>query len=244
MQYSEILKETQFLLGLENDTQFTVYTKEQITRHSNLALNDFTNIVLKSDGRWQWDDKNHSDLPTAVTHVVSNQGQYTLSANHLLIQRLEYKTADGTWRLLKSIDESDIKTPIAEYEKETGDPVHFDVQGEVFMLYPKPKYESGASGWVDKDGEFVLEDSLRIYFSRPASYFEVNDTTKEPGFAKQYHGYIPLWNAYRYAMSNPELINQAQKYKNDLKEMEVQIKKWYATRTKRSRMSAYRTYSY
>lgn len=224
MTYSEILQETQFLLGLENDTGFLIYTKEQITRHSNLALNDFTNLVLKTDGRWQWDDRNHDDLPTALTDIVSGQSQYTLDATHLLIQRLELKQSDGTWVPLINIDESDIPYAIAELEKQTGTPVYYDVQGESIMLYPKPTAD--------------VEEGLRIYYQRPASYFLANDTTKEPGFAKIFHGYIPLWNAYRYSMSNPELINQAQKYKNELKELEVQIKKWYSTRTKRSRLTA------
>lgn len=227
MTFAEIKKETQFLLGLENDTNFAIYTKEQITRHSNRALDELTSFILRTDGRWQWDDVNHADLPIAVTDIVSEQSQYTIDTKHLTVDRLELKDANGKWYKLKTIDESDIDIALEEYDKVAGTPTHYDKQGESLILYPKPN--------------FTQVDSLKIYYSRPASYFTIDDDSKEPGFAEIFHNWIPLWNAFNYASSNVELGQIAQNMKVRLDEMKETIKKYYSTRRKRSRLTVAKT---
>lgn len=223
MTYTEILKETQFLLGLENDTNFAIYTKEQMTRHSNRALDDLTSEILKVDGSWQWDDKNYPDLPIAETDLVANQGQYTISAKHLLVHRLEIESETGGSIELKPISQSDIHMSIEEYSQQTGTPTHYEKLGESLILYPKPDYD--------------LENGMRIYFSRPAQYYEVTDTDKEAGFAEIFHLYIPIWNALHYSSSNVDMAQIASNMKVRLDEMKERITKFYSQRRMYSRLT-------
>lgn len=223
MTYSEILKETQFLLGFENDVNFVNYSKEAMTRHSNRALDELTSIILKTDGSWQWDDKNHPDLPIAVTDLVAEQGQYTLSTKHLLVSRLEVTDADGNSAVLKPLEEENIDTPIEDLMEESGTPRLFQKVGESLFLFPKPDYD--------------LTDGMRIYFSRPASYFEETDTTKEAGFAEIFHQFIPLWNARHYASSQADMNATYQKMDALLKDIIERIKLHYRSRARKVRLT-------
>lgn len=223
MTYSEILKETQFLLGFENDVNFVNYSKEAMTRHSNRALDELTSIILKTDGSWQWDDKNHPDLPIAVTDVVMDQGQYTMTTKHLLVSRLEIKDADGKSRVLKTIEEENIDTPIEDMMLESGTPTHYQKVGESLFLFPKPDYD--------------LVDGMRIYFSRPASYFEETDTTKEAGFAEIFHEFIPLWNARHFSSSQQDMTATFNKMDMLLKDIKERIKLHYRSRARKVRLT-------
>jgi len=225
MTFTEILSETQFLLGFENDTNFVNYTKSSITRHSNRALDELTSIILAVDASWQWDDKNHPDLPIAVTDLVSGQGQYTMSAKHLLVSRLELENPEGKAHVLIPIAESDIKVAISELGEETGTPLYYEKLGESLFLYPKPDYD--------------LEDGMRIYFSRPASYFEVTDTTKEAGFAEIFHQFIPLWNARHYASGQKDMNDTFTKTDNLLTDIKGRIVKYYGSRRRRGRLTPF-----
>ena len=225
MTFTEIKKETQFLLGFENDINFVNYSLDALTRHSNRALDELTSIILAVDGSWQWDDKNHPDLPIAVTDVVSGQGQYTMSVKHLTVSRLEIDNAEGKASVMKPIAESDIKTPISELAEETGTPIYYEKVGESLFLYPKPNYD--------------VEDGMRIYFSRPASYFLTTDTTKEAGFAEIYHEFIPLWNARHYASSQADMNATYQKMDALLQDIIVRIKKYYGSRRRRGRLTPF-----
>ncbi len=222
MTFGEIKKETQFLLGLENDVNFVIYSEERITDHSNRALEELTSLILKTDGRWQWDDRNHTDLPIATADILSGQSQYTLDVEHLSVSRLEL-LKDGVWHKLVNIDESDVSGAVSELEKEEGTPKYYDLQGESIILYPKPNYSQ--------------DEGLKIWYSRPASYFKSGEDTKEPGFNKLFHLYIPIWNALHYASSNPDMSLIASNMKVRLDEMKAKIKDWYRTNTKTQRLT-------
>lgn len=225
MTYTEILKETQFLLGFENDTGFVNYSKEAMTRHSNRALDELTSLILKVDGSWQWDDKNHTDLPISVTDIKQGQSQYTLSVKHLLISRLEVTNEEGIAHVLVPIDEADIDIAISELQKQTGTPKYYDKAGESLFLYPKADYD--------------LIKGMRIYFSRPANYFTSSDDDKEPGFAEIFHEYIPLWNARHYASSQADMNATYQKMDNLLQDIKKRIIAHYNLRKRNGRITPY-----
>lgn len=222
MTFNDICSETQFLLGYSKDTNFAIYTKEQIARHSNMALDELTSMILRLDGSWQWDDRNHDDLPIATTDLVSGQGQYTIDVDHMEIHRLEITDEDGKKHVLKSIDESNIETSIDEFESTNGTPIYFDKIAESIFLYPKPDYD--------------LTNGMKMWFSRTASYFDENDTTKEPGFAKMFHEFIPVWNANKYAQSQPDMNDRYNKTQNRLEEIRARIKNYYSNRRRKKRI--------
>jgi len=147
--------------------------------------------ILNADGRWEYDDTNHTDQPTITTALVSGQQDYTLtvddnSAQVLEITRVEVKDASGNWTLLSPIDQRDIPTAYTEHQDATGVPNQFDVIGSTINLFPIPSYSQAAS--------------LKVYFKREGSYFTSNDTTKKPGFASPFHIILAMGAAYDWGV--------------------------------------------
>lgn len=169
----------------------------QFTRLLNEALNRVTSLILKSDGRWQFDDNNNSDLPigttTLVTTAGSEQQDYTFDVTHLKILNVEVLNADGNWITLLPIDQADITSTgnnTTDFLDTPGMPMYYDKIGSSVFLYPKPL----ASAVTEAGG-------LKVRFQRPPSYFVYTDTTKVPGFNSIYHELVALIASRNYAMS-------------------------------------------
>lgn len=164
---------------------------------ANNALDRVTSLIMQSDGRWEWDDENNTDLPIATTSLVAGQQDYSLAITHLQITRVEIQDNSSTpkWHKLVPIDQKDaFQQAITPGVAATyGFPTYYDKLGNSLFLYGPglegaPNYSQAAS--------------LKVYFKRPPSYFVTSDTTKSPGFNSLYHELIPLWVAYNYALAN------------------------------------------
>jgi hypothetical protein len=156
---------------------------------ANNALDRVSSLIMQSDGRWQWDDENNTDLPIATTALVQAQQDYTLSITHLSIIRVEVQDSSSNWHKLRPIDQADVyDQSLTDYLKQNGLPTYYDKLGNSLFLYPAPDYAQAAS--------------LKVYFQRGPSYFTTGDTTKSPGFNALYHELIPLWISYNYAIAN------------------------------------------
>lgn len=179
---------------------------------ANNALDRVTSLILKSDGRWQFDDENNTDLPIATTALVSGQQDYSLAVTHLGIDRVEVQDNATTpsWHKLLPIDQADLyQTAMTSFLSSNGLPQYYDKIGNSVLLYPIPNYAQAAS--------------LKLYFKRGPSYFLTSDTTKTPGFNTLYHELIPLWIAYNFAIANgkanaPGLMTEIQSREDALKE--------------------------
>ena len=164
------------------------------TRLLNEALNRVTSLILKSDGRWQFDDSNHTDLPIGTTNLVttvgSEQQDYAFSVTHLKILNVEVKDSSGAWHTLQPIDQADLyNTNVTNFLSTAGLPQYYDKIGNSIFLYPKPL------------GTAVTSTAgLQVRFQRPPSYFVYTDTTKVPGFNSLYHGLIALIACRDYAL--------------------------------------------
>lgn len=160
--------------------------KATFTNLCNDAVNRVAALILKADGRWEFDDINQTDLPSAKTSLVAEQADYTLESSHLEIERVEVKDQDGNWSKLVPIDQADVyDQSLTDFMKTSGTPKFYDKIGNSLFLYPKASYPQSAS--------------LKVYFKRPPSYFVVADTTKEPGFNSLYHRLVPLIASRDYA---------------------------------------------
>ncbi len=162
---------------------------------ANNALDRVISLIQQSDGRWEWDDENNTDLPIATTALVANQQDYSLAITHLQITRVEVQDNNPTptWHKLIPIDQKDAYNQSLTPTTTFGFPTYYDKLGSSIFLYgvgfaPAPNYSQSAS--------------LKVYFKRPPSYFLTSDTTKSPGFNSLYHELIPLWIAYNYALAN------------------------------------------
>lgn len=188
MIYSDI-KSKVYLLTKTNSTSFPDAT---LVIEANNALERVASLIMQTDGRWQWDDSNQTDLPVATTDLVNNQQDYSLAVTYLNVSRVQVKNNDGIARELQPIDQSDLRGyALDEFLKTAGMPRFYDKIGSSVFLYPKPStsYVTASAG-------------LKIWFQRPPSYFVAGDTTKQPGFNALYHDLIPLWVAYNYALAN------------------------------------------
>jgi hypothetical protein len=184
MTYTDIKNKVYFL----SKTDSTNFPIADLTLLANNALDRVTSLILQSDGRWQFDDSNYTDLPIGTTALVSGQKDYSIATSQIEVQRVEVKDENGDWRLLTPIDKSEINIAMDEWMLENGQPMFYDKVGQSILLYPTPSYSQSAS--------------LKVYFSRIPSYFATNDTTKTPGFNPLFHDLIPLWVSYEYGLAN------------------------------------------
>lgn len=183
--------------GIVQDTYFEAsansssYPIADITRNSNTALDNVVTLILGADAKWQFDDTNATDLPIGTTALVSTQQDYSFDDEYLVIKSIECSDSLGKWTKLIPIDNYDEDIALSEFMTTDGIPKYYDKMGESILLYPAPNYSIAPT-----DNPV---GGLRAYFQRKMSYFTTTDTTKEPGFAKHLHKYIPLYNAYVYA---------------------------------------------
>lgn len=164
------------------------------TRYINEALNRVVNLIMTSDGRWQFDDTNFTDFPIGTTDLVttlgSEQQDYSFGITMLRIVRIEVLDATGAWRLLKPIDQADVyDQSLTDFLKTPGLPVYYDKQGASIFLYPKPLATAVTS-----------TGGLKVWFQRPPSYFATSDTTKVPGFNSMYHRLVATIASRDYAV--------------------------------------------
>jgi hypothetical protein len=216
MTFTQILAESRRLVKANS----TSYSTPDITTSANRAIDRIVSIIRDSEGRWQWDDSNQTDLPSATTSAVANQQDYSLSTAHLKILRVEIKDEDGIWHKLQPIDQADLfDSSITEFLSTAGTPQYYDKQGTSLLMYPKFSYSQAAS--------------IRVFHERGASYFTSADTSKEPGFNSMFHSLVPMWCAYDYALINSLPILPT--LRNEINITEEKLKDHYGTADKDER---------
>lgn len=200
MTFADIKNKIYFLTS----TNSSSFTDSQITVEVGAAADRITALIMQSDGRWQWDDENLTDLPIATTALVASQQDYTLAVAHLQIVRVEIQDQTGNWTKLMPIDSADVYGGAMENfpvigagSSATGLPQYYDKIGNSFFLYPAPNYSQAAS--------------LKIWFKRGPLKFDYTtgkftdasgSTASSPGFNSLYHELMVLWPAYNFALAN------------------------------------------
>lgn len=190
MQIQDIVNKVYFLTKTNSDS----FTAADMLILINNAYERVASLILRSDGRWQWDDSNFTtDFPIATTNLVANQADYTLATSHLKILRVEMAvdSALSGWTRLESYDSSDEDDSLTQQATVAGVPYRYDVLGASVLLDPKPSFSATAG--------------LKVYFQRGPDNFtaaQVTTGTKQPGFNPLYHDLIPLWVSYEYLYAN------------------------------------------
>ncbi len=157
---------------------------KEFTAHSNYALRDAWQRIFKANGNWQYDDANQTDLPQATTDLVSGTGTYALPSEALTVKRLEVKDSAGEWSTLDAITLEEIQNH-GEFLTNTEDtPRYYRLTGNTIELFPTPGYDSTAG--------------LKAFFDRGSVAFASTNTTQAPGFASEYHDYIPVVASIEY----------------------------------------------
>lgn len=232
-QYNDTTNKNGIIQGIEQELGFEDgYISGNTTRMKlwtasvNQSLDKAHQIIFVADGRWQFDDSNHTDYPIITTNLVDGQRDYTFttdgSSNLILaVHRVFVKTSSsGPYYEIFPVDvQSDregIISGFADGQNSEGAPYTYDLTATGIFLDPIPNAN--------------VTNGLKVYISREGSYFTTSSTTKKPGFAGLYHDYCVLEPAYRYARAN-NLTNK-ETLKRDVLEIERAMTEFYSQRNK------------
>ena len=223
-----ILQQIEKLTGL-GDTVISgnaTYLK-QFTGDINNAYSRVANLILKADGRMQWDDPNHTNAPVSDADLVSGQKKYeifealpTALQDWLQVESVEILDENDNGVKLEPIDIQDLEVAESEYRDVNGTPVKFDFDGSEVKLYPSPDY--------------AKTDGLTIFFKRSPSYFASTDTTKVPGFATLFHELLPLWASYWWGVSKG--LGYGGDIRREIGILEKELSAFYSQRKKYERL--------
>lgn len=220
MTFTQITTYIDNLLGT-NSTEFSAANK---ALYCNLAQHEVAALIMSSDGKWEFDDSNHTDLPIATSSLVANQQDYSISgAGFLKILKVEIKNSAGNWQMLRQIDIQEKRNiAIGNYRTTAGTPKEYDLYANSIFLYPKPSYASSGG--------------IKIYYQRVMDEFESTDTTKEPGFAELFHELVPLKAALKYAISK-QMMGKIGLVREEIALKEQALVNHYSTRNKADKVS-------
>lgn len=180
-----IIADIDFLLFGDGSTFNSDYSLEDRTRNVNIALDEITAQLFKADPNFMWDDTTNSDFPIATIDLTANQDHYTIPDSTLVIHRFRVKDRNGVFITLDPTTRSELTD--SELNS-TGTPCkYYKIDNAVFPV-PIPDY--GATAGVE------------LQFQRGANHFSTSDTTKKPGFNPQFHQYLSIGAALRYALAN------------------------------------------
>lgn len=221
MTFTEIQAEARRIAKAKGNT----YSIDDLTSSANRALERVTSLIRDAEGRWQWDDSNNTDFPSAVHTITSGQQDYELDPTHYRIERVEIKDSVGTWTKLIPFDQKDVEGTLTDFLSGTGLPQYYDKLGNSILLYPTPNY--------------TQVSSLKVFYQRGPSYFTTTDTTKTPGFNPLFHQLVALWCAYDYAfIEQKDIADDLFKdhgngiYTGRIPVMENMLKDYYSLRDK------------
>lgn len=215
-----ICQDIDFLIG----TDETSYPIEQKTRNVNNAYDKVMSAILRSDGKWEFDDNNFDTLPVGTTDLVANQADYEVSdADFLEIVRVEIIQQNGLYLFGNPISYEDrFGIAMTEWQRTPGQPMYYDKVGNSLVLYPTPSFSYAAG--------------LKVYFKRNPSYFATTDTTKQPGFARTYHKLLSYYAAIDYCIANSLEKKLAVLY-GEAAKMEKNMQDYFASRAKDAKIS-------
>lgn len=195
---------------------------KQWTADVNLALDRALSIIFQADGRWQFDDSNHSGYPTVKGNLVANQREYTFTedtAGNLLLEIHKVYILNGSvYEEIEPIDELN-EPQIFNEQNPTGIPYRYGKKADGIFLDPIPPSN--------------VINGIKIEVSREGSYFTSGDTTKKPGFHGLYHEYLAIQPSAEYAKINT--LSNAVALENKRIEMERDITTAYSRRAKDER---------
>ena len=170
-----------------NDTSYPVAKK---VLHANAALEELVAEAIVADGRWQFDDTNHTNLPVGTIDLTASQADYSFNEEFLTIEQVLILNEDGNYQNLLPIDPRDFKDiPVEEYFAATGTPTHYDLLGDTIILYPAPVAAS-----------VTLAAGLKVRFKRTIDLFTTSDTTQEPVIPSTHHAMVGYMMAIPYCM--------------------------------------------
>lgn len=192
---------------------------KEFTSLANNNSHKVWHTIFMSNGNWQYDDANQTDLPQATTNLTSGTAKYALPATALTVQRIEVMDTNSLWYKLTPITKELLgDMGVDEFFDADGTPTYYRLVGNTIELFPAPNY--------------TQDNSIKVYFDRDSSDFATSDTTKQVGFASPYHQIIPLGMAIDWLKIKQPNSPTLAIYIQDYLKLEDAIKKYYNKRWK------------
>ena len=200
--------------------------KAQWTAILNVCLDRTLHTLYSADGKFQFDDANHSKNPFITFELTINQKNYNLTndeqGNLILDIHAVYARQSTTspYYLLEPRDmQSEGDTVFTDGITRLGWPTSYDKTGNLIKL--------------DYTPSATVENGLKALINREGSYFATSDTTKEAGFAGLYHEVLILEACYRYARANNLVVKET--LKRDIGEMKEELIEYQSRRARDER---------
>jgi len=180
-----LIGDIDFLLFGDSTTLNTAYALVDRVRNVNIEWDEALTILYRADPNYKWDDVSNTDFPIATITLTSGLDHYTMLDSAQVIHRVRAKDLNGSWVTLDPV----LRRELSDSELEaTGTPKkYYKSDGAIFPV-PIPNYGYSAG--------FELE------FQRGGNHFVTGDTTKEAGFNSQFHQFLSVGAALRYALAN------------------------------------------
>lgn len=191
---------------------------KEFTRYSNRASRKIWHWAFMSQGLWQYDDSNETDLPQGVADLVSGTSKYALPSDALTVRRVDIKNSDGVWDQLRQLTEKDIIGGLEDYYEDDSTPYRYRLIGNTVELFPGPDYASTGG--------------LKVFFDRDSSDFANSDTTKTPGFASPYHDLVAIGASLEWLKAKRPDSNTLGQLKEDWLRGEKEVIEFYSNRNK------------
>lgn len=191
--YNGIIQDIDFLLFGDGGTFNSQYSLKDRTRNVNITYDECVSELFKADPNFMWDDTTNANFPIATIDLEAAKDHYTLPDSSLVVHRVRIKNQDSkfvtlTPKMRRELSDTELRS--------TGTPSkYYKIDNAVFPI-PIPDY--GATGGVE------------LEFQRGANHFSSTDTTTTPGFNPQFHSFLSVGAALRYAVANgmSEKVNQ------------------------------------
>ena len=201
------------------NTTVTLYPLAEKTRAANKTSKAVWAWIFDAYGGWEYDDSNNTtDLPIALTGLNINQSDYDVPPTALTVRGVEILPFGGTvFQHLKELTEEILtERGISEASLFTasGVPLYYRPIGNSIKLYPSANY--------------TQTGSLRVTFDRGSTSFIPTDTTKQPGFASEFHEIISVGMSLEYARRNA--LSSLQGIMADYMDFKNRITKYYSSR--------------
>jgi hypothetical protein len=212
------------------DTTDNSYPRLDKTARINNALEELVGKIISSDGVWEWDDTNQTDLPVSTGTLVEGQESYSFAAEYLKVKRVKIKDLNGNWFLLKQIDQQDLEASgtaieslfgISSGNPQTGLPQYYDILGDSIRLYPAPT-----------SANVTLASGIKADFVRTAVLFTATSATTadttEPGLPSPYHVLLAYKASLPYCASHKK--DRVGWLTSEIARLEDSLIKFYAKR--------------
>ena len=202
-----LIADVDFLLFGDGSVFNTEYPLTDRTRNMNIVWDEAISELFKADPNYKYDDTSNTDFPIATIAISSSLDHYTVPDSSLVIHRIRMKNNLGVLTTLtpclrRELDDDELD--------DVGSPSKYYKVGNAIFPNPVPDYS--------------VADGVEIEFQRGANHFVTTDTAKTPGFDAQFHQFLSVGTALRYAIANgmSEKVSMLKAMKEEIRKSMVE----------------------